>query len=130
MMLRALLPGIAQRYAFAGLALGTLIPFFGLAFEYLLGDRSQQVQLRLDQPIHVVMLATPLFVAVTFYWFGLVKAELLGRLRAREKVERRLLHLSLHDRLTGLPNRMALERELVEFMAARGKGRHRPGLML
>ena len=36
MMLRALLPGNAQRYAFAGLALGSALPVFGLVVEFFL----------------------------------------------------------------------------------------------
>lgn len=130
MMLRAFAPGIAQRYAIVGLALGTILPILGLMSEAVLADRSAQVQFRLDQPFHLLMLASPLFASVAFYWFGCVKADLLDKLKAREKVERRLLHLSLHDRLTGLPNRMALEKEILDFVGARGKGRLRPAVML
>ncbi|MDB5551478.1 MAG: diguanylate cyclase domain protein [Rhizobium sp.] len=130
MMLRAFLPGIAQRYAIVGLALGTLLPIFGLLSETVLADRSQQVQFRLDDPFHVLLFVTPLFASIAFYWFGFVKADLLEKIKIREKVERRLLHLSLHDRLTGLPNRMALEKEILDYVSARAKGRLRPAVML
>ena len=129
MMLRALLPGIAQRYAFAGLALGSSLPIFGLIVEFF-SQRNQPFELRFDEPFHVLIFMIPLLMAVIFHRFGSGQAELLLRLGAGEVIERELLYLSLHDRLTGLPNRSALEREIERFSYARERGRLRPGFLL
>lgn len=129
MMLRALLPGIAQRHALAGLALGSLVPVIGLAVAFF-SARNHQIELRLDDPFHALVLAVPLFMAAVFYRFGRIKAELLVRLGAGEVIERELLYMSLHDRLTGLPNRTSLERQIGRFSAARGKERSRPAFLL
>lgn len=124
MTLRALLPGLPQRYAFVGLALGSILPVAGHSIAYFTG-RDGAGELRLDEPFHALVLLLPLLLGVIFYRFGLIKAELLVRLSAGEVIERELLHISLHDNLTGLPNRASLEREVGRFasVARRGLGR-------
>ena len=129
MTLRALLPGIAQRYAFAGLALGSLLPTIGLIAELLL-YRGRLTELRLDDPFLVLAFALPFLSSAVFFRFGRINEKLLIRLSAGEVIERELLHLSLHDRLTGLPNRASLEREIERFATARRKGRSRPAFLL
>lgn len=129
MMLRAFLPGIAQRYAFAGLALGSSLPIFGLVAEFF-SPRDHPFELRFDEPFHALAFTLPLLMGVIFHRFGSKQAELLVRLGAGEVIERELLYLSLHDRLTGLPNRSALEREIDRFAFARERGRLRPGVLL
>src|SRR5262245_22589818 len=129
MTLRALLPGIAQRYAFAGLALGSLMPVIGLVAEFL-AYRDQPIELRLDEPFHLLAFVLPAVMAAVFFQFGRIKEKLLIRLSAGEVIERELLYLSLHDRLTGLPNRASLEREIERFATARGKGKSRPAFLL
>lgn len=129
MMLRALPPGIATRYAFAGLALGSFLPILGLVAEFF-QSQTPAVQLRLDEPFHALAFLLPVVMATVFFRFGRSKEKLLIRLSAGEVIERELLHLSMHDRLTGLPNRASLEREIERFAAARKKGRSRPAFLL
>lgn len=129
MMLRALLPGISQRYAIAGLALGSLLPVFGLVAEFL-SQRGRPVELRLDEPFHAIIFALPLLMAAIFFQFGRGREKLLIRLSAGEVIERELLYLSLHDPLTGMPNRASLEREIERFAMASSKGRSRPAFLL
>lgn len=129
MMLRALLPGIAQRYAFAGLALGFLLPALGHLIEFV-AYPDHPLAVRPGEPFHALAYALPFVLAAVFYRFGASRAQFLVRLSAGEVIERELLHMSLHDRLTGLPNRMALEREVARFAAASSQGRARPAFLL
>ncbi len=130
MMLPTLLPSLPQRYAFAGSAIGALLPILGFSTEALSEGRNFHVFERLNEPVHALMLTVPLLAGIVFFWFGKNSAGLLTKLRAREHSERQLLKLSLQDRLTGLPNRRALEREIERFIAVRGHGRFRPALLL
>jgi isoquinoline 1-oxidoreductase len=72
----------------------------------------------------------PILAGIAFYQFGKTSAALAARLKVRERSERHLLKLSRQDRLTGLPNRRALEREIEPFVAVRAQGRFRPALLL
>lgn len=129
MMLRALLPGIAQRYAFAGLALGSVLPGLGFVAEFF-WHGNQPLGLRFDDPFKILAFTLPFLFAALLHEFGRAREKLLIRLSAGEVIEQELLYLSLHDRLTGLPNRASLEREIERFATARKKGRSRPAYLL
>lgn len=130
MMLRTLLPGLPQRYAFAGSAIGALLPIVGFSSEALSEGPNSHVFERLNEPVHALMLTVPALAGLAFFWFGKNSALLTAKLKTRERSERHLLRLSLQDRLTGLPNRRALEREIERFIAVRAQGRFRPALLL
>jgi diguanylate cyclase (GGDEF)-like protein len=130
MMLRTLLPGLPQRYAFAGSAIGALLPILGFSSEALSVGPDFRFAERLQEPVHALMLVVPMLAGITFYWFGKTRDVLSTRLQARERSERALLKLSMQDRLTGLPNRRAFEREFQRFIAARKQGEFRPALLL
>jgi diguanylate cyclase (GGDEF)-like protein len=130
MMLRTLLPGLPQRYAFAGSAIGALLPIVGFSSEALSEGPNFRVFERLDDPVHALMLTVPALAGLASYWFGRNNADLTAKLKARERSERHLLKLSLQDRLTGLPNRRALEREIERFIALRAQGRFCPAFLL
>ena len=130
MMLRTLLPGLPQRYAFAGSALGACLPILGFSTEALSEGRSFDVFHRMNEPVHLLMLTVPVLAGLVSYGFGVSSAALAAKLKARERSERQLLKLSLQDRLTGLPNRHALEREVERFVAVRDRGQFRPALLL
>jgi len=129
MTLRALLPGLPQRYAFAGLALGSFLSVAGHSIAYFTGQ-SGAFEFHLEEPFHVLVLLLPLLLGVIFYRFGCIKTELLIRLSAGEVIERELLHLSLHDSLTGLPNRPSLEREVDRLASTARRGRGRAAFLL
>lgn len=130
MMLRTLLPGIPQRYAFAGSAIGALLPLIGFTTEALVRGRQFNFIDQLADPVHALMLTVPMLAGIGCYGFGRSRAALVARLKAREKSQRQLLALSFRDRLTGLPNRRALEREVDRFITASPQGRFRPAVLL
>jgi diguanylate cyclase (GGDEF)-like protein len=106
------------------------LPLIGFSYEAYLDGAGFHLLARLDEPVHALMAVLPLLSGLAFYRIGLSRQELLLSLGARERAERRLVQLSLVDRLTGLPNRMALEREIGRFIDARGRGRFRPAVLL
>jgi diguanylate cyclase (GGDEF)-like protein len=105
------------------------LPIIGFAAE-LVFYPGHPFELGLGDPFRVLVLALPMLSAAVFFRFGHIHQMLMVRLSAGELIERELLHLSLHDRLTGLPNRASLEREIERFAAARRKGSSRPAFLL
>lgn len=130
MMLRTLLPGLPQRYAFAGSAIGALLPVLGFTTEAFSEGQDWHVLQKVTEPVHALMLTVPFLAGIVCYCFGKNNETLSAKLKSRERSERQLLKLSLQDRLTGLPNRRALEREIGRFIAVRAQGHFRPALLL
>jgi diguanylate cyclase (GGDEF)-like protein len=129
-MLRTLLPGIPQRYAFAGSAIGVCLPLLSFTLESLVQHGGATVWSRLSEPTHAVMAFMPIIFGLVFYRIGIGRADLALKLKAKERSERRLRQFSLSDRLTGLPNRVALEIEIARFIEAGRKGAFHPALLL
>jgi len=128
MMLRTLLPSLSRRYAFAGSAIGALVPLIGFSAELLLSGGDVVLE-RIGEPVHALIATVPLLTGMIAYQYGQSVDLLCRRLKARERAERQLISLSLHDRLTGLPNRLALEKEIDRFIGMRRED-FRPALLL
>ncbi|MBX9456011.1 MAG: EAL domain-containing protein [Rhizobium sp.] len=106
-----------------------MLPAIGLMAEFLL-RAPHGFELHLGEPLVALAFMLPLIFSVAFFLFGRREEMLRLRLSAGQVIERELLHLSLHDRLTGLPNRASLEREIERFVRARRRGRSRPAFLL
>jgi len=130
MMLRAFLPSLPQRYAFAGSAIGAILPIVGLSTEAFFGSSVSHIWARMLEPMHALLLTVPVLSGMVFHRIGRMRMDFSRRLEVRESAARQLFELSLKDRLTGLPNRRALEREIARFGDARQHGRFRPAVLL
>lgn len=130
MMLRTFLPRMSQRYAFAGSAIGALLPIIGLTAEAVLKDQGSHVASVGLTPTQALMLTAPILCGLAFHRIGSLKEALERRLEQRERAARQLFELSLRDRLTGVANRRALELEIERFIEAKRHGRFRPAMLL
>lgn len=84
----------------------------------LIDGPSAAIDLFRISPGHI---ATVALAAVLGMGFGHHQDRLRQRIQDLERDEQRLLYEARHDRLTGLPNRMALEQELQRFLEARDR---------
>lgn len=135
MMLRTLLPGIPLRYAFAGSAIGALLPLVIFSFEALegplkIGLSTHTLAIGLDNPAEMLVALMPIIFGLFFYRFGLQRERLLRELRLQRHRERLISDMALRDALTGLANRQALERDIATCIEARHRGRYRPAILL
>lgn len=130
MMLSAFLPRMQQRYAFAGSAVGALLPIFCFSVEAALFGPAAEWFVLLRDPTHILMALMPVFCGIVFYRIGWTRYLLSAQLEASMAAEKTLYHQARHDRLTGLANRMALEHEIHMLSVARKCGRLRPAILL
>jgi diguanylate cyclase (GGDEF)-like protein len=126
MMLRTFLPKIQQRYAFVGSAIGTLIPAICYTFDVVFGGAGSIWQWANGHANQAVLLTMPVWMGLVFLQLGRSRARLENEVQLRNAKERQLVFEAHHDRLTGLENRLALEKELCALFAAKRK----PALLL
>jgi diguanylate cyclase (GGDEF)-like protein len=130
MMLRTFLPRISQRYAFAGSAIGALLPIIGMTAEAVTNDPGTVAASAGLTPTQALMLTAPILCGLAFHRIGSLKEALERRLEQRDRAARQLFELSLKDRLTGVANRRALELEIERFIDAKRYGSFRPAILL
>ncbi len=126
MMLRTFLPKIQQRYAFVGSAIGTLVPAICYSFDVVLGGAGSVWHWAKGDANQAILLTMPVWMGLVFLQLGRSRARLENEVALRNAKERQLVFEAHHDRLTGLNNRLALEKDLSRLFAAR----RRPVLML
>ena len=129
-MLKTLLPRIEQRYALAGSLFGAFLPAVCLAADQLLRAPAEASLFSLSAPTATALALMPVFFGVGFYQIGRSKAQLIEEISQRRLTELRLTHDAHHDRLTGLANRYALERDVQAAVDVEAKGARRPALLL
>lgn len=119
MMLNAFLPKIQLRYAFAGSAIGTLVPAMCFGVDTVLGGSGSLSVWVFQGHSEFALAMTPIWMFVLFLQIGRTRAALVRQIAMRRSREIQLIHNALYDRLTGLPNRLALENDLEGLLAGK-----------
>jgi diguanylate cyclase (GGDEF)-like protein len=121
MMLNSYLPNRLRRYAFAGLAIGSMTALALSAGDSFAGVSSIQAVISASvSPLSLALCAVPSAVAILLAALGFRQSRLarqLGRERANADS---LRHAAYHDNLTGLRNRHALTED-VGSLSAKGR---------
>lgn len=118
MMLKAFLPKSEQRYAALGAAIGALFPAVSIFYDAVIFDIHGAWgggMLAISLTSLIVM---PVVCGLFFYQRGRAQSRLLEELELRRKTEENLSRVVHTDQLTGIANRVALERDLRELLAA------------
>lgn len=116
MMLKAFLPKSEQRYAALGAVIGALFPAVCIFYHAVIADAgggwgSGMLTISLASLIFM-----PLVCGLFFYQRGHAQSRLLDELEQRRKTEESLSRIVHTDQLTGVANRVALERDLCELL--------------
>jgi diguanylate cyclase (GGDEF)-like protein len=117
MMLKAFLPKSEQRYAVMGAAIGALFPAVGIIYDSMSGNAHGFLGSGTLAASHVSLVLMPLVCGLFFYQRGRTQSRLLDELELRRKTEENLSHIVHTDQLTGMANRVALERDLRDILA-------------
>lgn len=122
MTLRELVPGVVKRYVAAGTALGAMFPmlsYLGAARDYGLAAANQTM---VSDPLHAVSFTFPVLAGYVALRLGQSHHRLRSMIREREVREHQLMHEAFYDKLTGLPNRRPLERDLRAMLGRKQGG--------
>lgn len=130
MMLKAFLPKSEQRYAALGAVIGALFPAVCIFYDAIIAD-VHGVWGRGMMAISVASLVVmPLVCGLFFYQRGRAQSRLLEELELRRKTEENLSRVVHTDQLTGIANRVALERDLRELLATGSMPAGRTALLM
>ncbi|OJF97322.1 hypothetical protein AX760_17245 [Pararhizobium antarcticum] len=112
MMLNAFLPKSEHRYAAAGLLFGVGFLFACLLIDRFFDNGNSLLGEGTMASTSVCVLLMPAVCGALFYAWGRSRCRLLSELALRQRTEEQLMQVAHLDRLTGLPNRFALERDI------------------
>ena len=112
MMLNAFLPKIELRYAFAGSAMGAVVPTICYSVDTYIGGSGNLFMWAFKGYTEFVLCLLPVLMFFLFMKIGQSRVALHAQLALRRSKEIQLIRNALYDRLTGLPNRLALENDL------------------
>ncbi len=130
MMLNAFLPKSEQRYAVAGLAFGALFPLTCLLLDKVFDNGNGLLGEGALASTSVAVIMMPLICCTLFYEWGRSHSRLVSELELRQQTEAQLMQVVHLDRLTGLSNRFALERDIRLLVSGEGGAADRGALLL
>lgn len=117
MMLNSYLPNRYRRYAFAGLALGAMIPLAALAGGFSVGAGPVEAARDFSaSPFGWTAIAAPVALACLLGWLGRRQMRFARAIRAERAATDRLRQAAYHDSLTGLRNRHALSEDAGDIL--------------
>lgn len=117
MMLKAFLPKPEQRYAAMGAVIGALFPAVCIFYDAMIADVHGVWGSGMLAISFASLIVMPLVCGLFFYQRGRAQSRLLEELELRRKTEENLSRVVHTDQLTGIANRVALERDLRERLA-------------
>ncbi|MDO9414583.1 putative bifunctional diguanylate cyclase/phosphodiesterase [Pararhizobium sp.] len=107
-MLKAFLPKMEQRYAFAGAAIGMMFP----AISVISAVMARSPAYAWSEGLFAGLCCLPIVSGAVAYRMGKTRSGLIDNLHQHEKDELRLIRNAHQDPLTGLGNRFALEEDI------------------
>ena len=117
MMLNAFLPKLELRYAFAGSAMGAVVPVICFCVDAYSRGPDTLLAWAFSGYTEFFLCLLPVAMFFLFRQLGKYRAALRHQLALRRSKEIQLIRNALYDRLTGLPNRLALENDLEGLFA-------------
>jgi diguanylate cyclase (GGDEF)-like protein len=112
MMLNAFLPKSEQRYAVSGVAFGVVFSIICLSIDRVFENKNNLLGEALFAYGPAAVLLMPLVCGMLFFQWGRSRSRLVSELELRQRTEAKLMQVAHLDRLTGLANRFALERDI------------------
>ncbi len=130
MMLNAFLPKSEQRYAVAGMAFGSIFSIICLSIDRILDNKNILLDDGLLDAGSAAVVLMPVVCCLLFFQWGRSRSRLVSELELRQRTEAQLILAVHHDRLTGLSNRFALERDIRNLLSGENTSGDRGALLL